>query len=99
MKTKILNYRKTDHFLYRQWDRGIDSRIIESITSNINGVFKDKTLLVIGKSDLKKFGLKSASNLHLVLVIKRNILITLYYVKDLYPYLKTLPKNTRVLTF
>lgn len=99
MKTKTLNFKKTDHFLYRLWDRGIDCRVIDAITSNIEEVSKEKTILIVGKSFRKKLGLKKLSNNHLIVVIKKNLLITAFYENNLYAYLKTLPRRTNVLTF
>lgn len=66
------------------------------VTKTIN--YK-KTLLVVGKDKLKSLRFKKVTNEHLIIVIKRNVLITLYFVKDLYPYLKSLRKKTNVLTF
>jgi len=95
MNKQILEFRKTDHFLYRQWDRGVSDSLIVSALGSINVEDSDKTILVIGNSTLKKNGEKVKPKSNLIIILKNNKLITLYYVTDLYDYLKSVSKRER----
>ena len=85
----VANFKKTDHFLYRQWDRKIDDSLLEKILNKINENISSKTFVVVGNKLLKKFGLKVSGRTNLIIVVKKNILITLFMVEDLYSYLKS----------
>ena len=57
MNNKILNYRKTAHFLYRQWDRGItDEQLIEILKFCPD--IKCNTLIIVSRKVLKQLGVK-----------------------------------------
>ncbi|MEA3452434.1 MAG: hypothetical protein U9Q83_11110 [Bacteroidota bacterium] len=86
MKTK---FHKTDHFIYRQWDRGIEDVIIEKVTRKLNAVSKAKSMFVISSQFLKKAGLKVARKTNLIIFSKGKVLKTLFFVDDLYAYLKS----------
>lgn len=86
MKTR---FQKTDHFHYRQWDRKIDDSVLDEILKRISRSVQDKTLLIVSNNLLKGLGCKSMSNENLIIVIKRNVLITLFKVNDLYQYLSS----------
>lgn len=52
MNKPILEFRKTDHFLYRQWCRGVDNKIISNISNfiqNIDNIDKVEILVLILK--------------------------------------------------
>jgi hypothetical protein len=86
MKSKFF---KTDHFKYRQWDRGIDDKIVEKAMESITGQQKCKSLIILGADTLKSTGVKNKKHKNLVLVAKGRNLLTLFYVNDLYSYLKS----------
>lgn len=92
MKIIISNLKKTDHFLYRQWDRKIDDSLLEKILNKINKKNSSKTFFIIGNKLLKKFGLKLSGRTNLIIVANTNLLITIFMVEDLYQYLKSQPK-------
>lgn len=57
MNMRILNYHKTEHFLYRQWDRGItDEQLIEIL--KFCPQEKCNTLIVVSRSVLKHLGVR-----------------------------------------
>lgn len=85
MKTKFY---KTEHFIYRQWDRGIDDDSIERIVKEIEPCNK-KSLIIIGSENFKKYGLGKSKNRNLIIIQKGKALLTLFFVKDLYNYLKS----------
>jgi hypothetical protein len=88
MKTKI----KSDHFWERAWERGFNQSDLDRLMENVNRV-KSKTVLVFGSEKLRKLGYKFAKKSHLVIVMKSNVLITLFEVSDLYNYLKSISSN------
>ncbi|MDD2386095.1 MAG: hypothetical protein PHP52_04870 [Bacteroidales bacterium] len=88
----VANFKKTDHFLYRQWDRKIDDSLLEKILNKINENISSKTFVVVGNKLLKKFGLKVSNKANLIIVANTNLLITIFMVEDLYQYLKSQPK-------
>lgn len=76
MNKQILNYRKTEHFLYRQWDRGISDDILSKLL-----VFcpKDKPnlLVVVSREAIHQLGIKRREELFIKL--DKNLLITCYF--------------------
>ena len=84
------NLKKTEHFLYRQWDRGVTDTLLEKLLNNFKNKFKKKTLLIIGSNILKKYGEKVSNKKVLIIVLKKGVLITLFYVDDIYNYLKSI---------
>lgn len=57
MNSKILNYRKTDHFLYRQWDRGITDEQLVKILKHCPQK-KCNTLIIVSRKALKQLAMK-----------------------------------------
>ena len=86
MERNILNFRKTNHFLLRQWFRNIDDDILQKILSDakLNNTNDTKIALIVRDSFLKtiyqndKNVYCSCLKKHLVIICKSNILITLY---------------------
>lgn len=96
MKAKISNYQKTDHFLYRQWDRTISDELISEVLNkriDIENCSK-KILLIVGNDLLRKYKCAKTSKKNLVIVLERNALVTLFLVDDLYQYLKSQTKKS-----
>ena len=77
----------TEHFLQRAWERGYHQSEIEILLRGVNNIEK-KTLLVFNKEKLRSAGHKVSGNVHLIIVVKKNKLITLFEVPDLYAFLK-----------
>jgi len=92
MKTKTLNFKKTDHFLYRQWDRKLEDSCLEKILNKVYISSKKKTMLIVGSKVLKEVGCRFRANENMIIIVRSNLLITFFVVKDLYKYLKTLHK-------
>ena len=36
MENRIRGFQKTDHFLYRQWDRGVTDKLLKNVLEEIN---------------------------------------------------------------
>jgi len=96
MKTKQV-YRKTEHFLYRQWDRGVSDKLIDVIISNVKSEPQKKSLIIAGNTFMKKHGVKTKNNQNLVVVVKNRALITLYFVCDLFGFLKVSSKRFKII--
>jgi Ni,Fe-hydrogenase I large subunit len=90
MKTKFY---KTEHFLFRQWDRGIEDDIIDKITTQLKTSSKTKSIIIVSNSFFKKAGYKIKKNTNLIIVSKGKALLTLFFVDDLYAYLKSKKGN------
>ncbi len=76
METKIHSFRKTDHFLYRQWDRNVSDELLKTVLKKVNSNTNNH-LIVISRNYLKRNGLKIKCELFIK--IKGNILITCFY--------------------
>ena len=86
------NFHKTEHFLYRQWDRGIEDNILEAIICKIRPK-KAKTTIITSPDFLKSLNRKILKKSHLIIVAKGKSLLTIFFVNDLYAYLKSRKGN------
>ncbi len=76
MKRKIFGFRKTDHFLYRQWDRKIsDELLLEFLNQNLLVLIKEKCCVIVSREIVKKH---TKLNKELFVIIKGNLLITCF---------------------
>ena len=73
---RIGRFRKTDHFIYRQWDRGINDNILKPILKSIKNL-NPSTLYIISRKALRKLNIKS--NGALFIKADNEILVTCYY--------------------
>lgn len=62
MRPKIAGFIKTNHFQYRQWQRGLSDYELSKILNLIN-CEEQSFMLVIGKSRLTKFKINSPREL------------------------------------
>jgi hypothetical protein len=79
MTTKILDFRKTDHFLLSQWDRTIDDHLLHKILPFVDCTFCEKDIVFVMPSFLKKKKIIKNDKQCLILVIKHKSLITAYW--------------------
>jgi hypothetical protein len=79
MTTKILNFRKTDHFLYRQWDRKVDDILLGKILPYVNGKKNEKEVTIVFSSFLKKSKIKNKNNNCFILITKGAVILTCYW--------------------
>ena len=86
MNCKLEKFRKTDHFIYRQWDRGITDKLLSSVLNSINTNRKN-TLVIISRNILSKSGIKIKKELFIK--IDKNTLITCFY-SDFQDYTNTI---------
>lgn len=76
MNNRILNFNKTDHFLYRQWDRGIPDEVLSEIL-RLCPKNKSNIMVIVPRKALRRLGLKKKKELFIKL--DKNILITCFY--------------------
>lgn len=76
MNNKICNFFKTDHFLFRQWDRGIEDLILENVLAQLKPP-TDELIIIVSRGYLRKFSAKKTKEL--VIVAYGKSLITYYY--------------------
>ena len=75
METHICGYYKTDHFIYRQWDRSVNDEILKVVLPNV--VFSDKQVVVVSRKLLKKYSRNCKCDL--LIKICGNTLVTCFY--------------------
>jgi hypothetical protein len=93
MQKQILEFRKTDHFLFSQWDRSIDDQMLYKILRYVKCTKCEKDVVLVLPSFLKKKGLAKDEETCLVLIVKRNLILTGYWC-DHPNYLFTKEKNS-----
>ena len=79
MNRKIQNFRKTDHFLLGQWDRSIDDQLLGKILPFIESNEFEKRVVLVLPSFLRKKGFGKDDETCLVLIVKRNLIVTGYW--------------------
>ncbi len=75
MTIQILNFKKKEHFMLRQWERGIDDRTIRLALKYV--IPNKSQLIVLGKMFFEKHGL-SWSAKFLIIKIIENKLVTIF---------------------
>lgn len=85
MSRIIGDFNKTDHFIYRQWDRNITDTSLLKILNKIDAN-KKKTMIIVSRKILKKIGLKVKKELFIKL--DESTLITCFY-SDIQSYIGT----------
>jgi hypothetical protein len=78
---RIFEFRKTDHFLLQQWQRGIDDYIIRRVLSYVL-VNNDQKTFIIASPQFLKEKVKLNKLDSLIVVIKGKVLITTYWAVD-----------------
>lgn len=82
-------FHKTNHFWEQAWERGINQHEVDIITKYIDKRnLKEKSRIIVGKEKLKELGLKTKDDC-LILIAKGHLLITTFFVENLYNYLKS----------
>ena len=84
------SFRKTQHFLLRQWERHIDDIELNKILKQFPSTIKQKTHVFVSPVWLRKLKIKARSTAALVIVVgKRNALITIFITDDFWTYIQT----------
>jgi len=97
MEKHILEFKKTTHFQYRQWDRGIEDSILRRILSYVRCADSPKSVVVVTPSFLQKRNLcKDVKNCLVIIIKKANVLITTYWC-DKPELLQKKEKNIQIL--
>ena len=55
MKSTILQFHKTEHFLFRQWDRNIDDNILLKSLNALEEQPKGKNLIIVGANTINQW--------------------------------------------
>jgi len=85
---------QTEHFLIRAWERGYYSSSIDKLVKEMSTTY-DKSYFIINRENLRKRGVKKTKSSYLVIVVKKNLLITLFELNNLYEFLKA-NSNARI---
>ncbi len=79
MNRQILEFKKTDHFIYHQWNRSIDDLMLYKILPFVKYTKCDKDLVLVMPSFLSKKRISKDDKQCIILVIKGNLLVTGYW--------------------
>jgi carbonic anhydrase/acetyltransferase-like protein (isoleucine patch superfamily) len=81
MNKEILEYRKTDHFLFRQWERGITDFLLYRVLPFASSQGQDTMILIVENSVIHKNHVKkeASNSKYLAVIIKENTLITCFW--------------------
>jgi len=79
MKNRILEYKKTDHFMLSQWDRNIDDQLLCRILPFVSPPNGDKEIVLVLPSFLKGKGFSTEKESCLIIIAKKNLLLTGYW--------------------
>lgn len=79
---KVLDFRLTDHFMLRGWDRSIDKFVLCKLLCHVKASDADKKLVVITPAFYESKGIKGRENHCLVLVLKQDLIKTGYWCKN-----------------
>ena len=81
MKNSILNYRKTKHFIFRQWDRAINDDLLYRVLPLLKETRINKsTLFWIDLTKMKQA--PKCKHQKLGLVVKNNLLISCFWASN-----------------
>lgn len=69
----------TDHALYRQWDRGIDRRILSKVYPFVTDSRNKKQVVFVMPSFFKSQGVPDIINQCLILIVRGKYLVTCYW--------------------
>ncbi|WP_298393699.1 hypothetical protein [Flavobacterium sp.] len=79
MTTKILDFKKSDHFLHSQWDRTINDELLLKILPYVGCTFCEKDVVLVMPSFLKKNRVLKSDKMCLIIIIKQKLLVTAYW--------------------
>lgn len=90
MNSRIFKYYKTEHFLLRQWERGIQDELLLKVLRHSQEKPDHKLVLII-KSALLKYWFhqnifipRRALNMYLVIVLHHNLLVTGFFCRNIH---------------
>lgn len=79
MNKQILNYRKTNHFLYSQWDRSIHDEILYKVLPYVECTTCKKDVIIVSHSFLKRKGIILRKRESLIIITSNKTLTTCYW--------------------
>jgi hypothetical protein len=97
MDKRIFEFRKTNHFLYSQWQRKIADTDLKRILPFIHPDKELKSVAIIKPTFFERRNLFGGKEECLILIIKQTLLITIYWCFDPNYLFKT-EKKVRFLT-
>ena len=75
MEVSILGYHKTEHFLFRQWERGVSDDLLKAVLPI--KITSEKQLLIVSRNIIRKYS-KSCKT-ELLIKTDGNTLVTCFY--------------------
>jgi len=96
----LLSYRKTDHFMHRQWERKIDDQLLKEVLKPLKKTFIRKTSIIVSYKVIRKLKRKGLipdtydGFRNLIISLQGSTLITLYFENDLYHFFQKTAHHT-----
>lgn len=75
----LLEFKKTNHFLFSQWNRSIDDQMLYKVLPFVECSNCEKNVVFVMPSFLEKKGIGKDDKQCLILVIRKKILLTAYW--------------------
>ena len=79
MNNQFLNFYLSHHFMLRGWDRSIDKTLLYKVLPFVKCTECDKDVILVYPSFLKVRGIARDDRHVLVLIIKKNVIVTAYW--------------------
>jgi hypothetical protein len=79
MKTKVHNFRKSEHALLRQWERCIPDKLIYLALRNYCGETLKNTLIWVSSPTINKWGFTYNEQNDLFIKVDGHIIVTLFF--------------------
>lgn len=99
MQTKILNFKKTNHCLLRQWERSISDRMLYIALRSLNGHKYHNTLVCAEGAQLKRYLEGHNPDLDLIIKLDGNVIVTLFLIahQEVRTYLNKSNKHFKII--
>lgn len=79
MTKQLLEYHKSHHFMFSQWDRSIDDQLLYKVLPLIECTKCEKDVVFVLPSFLKRKGVGKDEKQCLILVVIGKLLVTAYW--------------------
>ena len=79
MNKRVLEFNKSNHFMFSQWDRSIDDQMLYKILPQVQRTKCEKGVVFVLPSFLMKKGIAKDEINSLILIVKNNVLLTSYW--------------------
>ena len=79
MDNRVYEFKKTNHFIFSQWDRGIDDPALYKVLPFVECTNCEKDVVFVLPSFLSRINIEKDDKQCLILVIKGKLMVTGYW--------------------